>query len=69
MIRVSIDEDMCKGCQLCVFECGHGAIKMSSKKNKRGYLCAAAAEPGACVGCLKCAVVCPECSIIIVKEE
>lgn len=68
MIRVIINKDTCKGCQLCVVECDRHVLKMSEEKNMKCFLLPEAVDMHLCTGCAKCAIVCPECSIEIIKE-
>ena len=60
---IEIDQEFCKGCELCTLFCPKGVIDMSDKLNANGYRVAACAKDGECSGCAICALVCPEVAI------
>lgn len=58
---VVINEERCKGCNLCVMACPADVLALQSKEvNNRGYNFAYMANEQACIGCSSCAVVCPD---------
>ena len=58
---VTIDENRCKGCDLCVVSCPADVLELQPKNvNDRGYHYAYTRNPGACIGCAACATVCPD---------
>ena len=66
---VTIHEDVCKGCGLCVHACPKGVLAMSKDKlNQKGYNPAEVADAEACIGCAMCAVMCPDVAIKVEKE-
>jgi 2-oxoglutarate ferredoxin oxidoreductase subunit delta len=67
MAKITVDIDKCKGCLLCVSSCPKGLISASSKLNKRGVNAVEFKESGDCLGCAMCAVICPDCCIIVYK--
>ncbi|TRZ94874.1 4Fe-4S dicluster domain-containing protein [bacterium] len=67
MAKIIINSDKCKGCFLCVSFCPKGLIKKSAKLNKRGLNFAEFDACGECVGCMQCAVICPDCCIEVYK--
>jgi len=60
---IKIDEDLCKGCQICISFCPKNAIQQSDKPNASGYLPVFFADNSECTGCAACAIVCPEAVI------
>lgn len=66
MARIKIDKTRCKGCYLCVVNCQHGLIKVSTELNVKGVK-PAVFFGGKCTGCGMCAVICPDGAIKVYK--
>jgi len=56
---VIINEEECKGCELCVDACPVDVLALSTRLNNRGYHPSEYAGDG-CTGCGVCFYVCPE---------
>jgi len=68
MARVTIDEQRCKGCGLCVSVCPKKILELSSGTlNVKGYRPVAIVDMDACIGCCSCARMCPDCVIEVEK--
>lgn len=67
MPLIIVDEERCKGCELCTQACPCGIIRMSEKLNSKGYHPSELAEPEKCKACKMCALVCPDCAIEVFK--
>jgi len=67
MAKIIINQDRCKGCLLCVNFCPKGLIKKSAKLNKQGLNFVEYDLSGECIGCMQCAVICPDCCIEVYK--
>jgi len=67
--RIVIDEDRCKGCELCVGACPPALLVLDrTHLNSRGYHPAQLVDPdGKCSGCALCAVMCPEACITVYR--
>ena len=63
MPKVVIDNDRCKGCELCTFACPQDIIKMSRNINTKGYFYAEVIDQPRCIGCRLCAITCPDVAI------
>jgi 2-oxoglutarate ferredoxin oxidoreductase subunit delta len=67
--QVTIDTEMCKGCELCINECPQGILSISEKLNSKGYYPVVVKDSSACTGCTFCAIACPEAIIEILRRE
>ncbi|MDR0531100.1 MAG: 4Fe-4S binding protein [Oscillospiraceae bacterium] len=68
MAKVQFQEDICKGCGLCVEACPKKIIATDGARlNARGYHPAVVAEMEKCIGCAFCATMCPDCVITVEK--
>jgi ferredoxin len=68
MNRITIVEQDCKGCRICVKRCPKGCISMSSNLNKAGYPYAEF-KSEECTACGICYYVCPELGTLTVHQE
>ena len=69
MVKVTINELVCKGCGLCVRACPKNVLALSRTKLKaKGYHPAEVVAPEACIGCASCARTCPDVAIRIEKD-
>jgi 2-oxoglutarate ferredoxin oxidoreductase subunit delta len=69
--KIVIDEQLCKGCGLCVIACPHDLIEMSKEINKLGFLPAVISAEALqrCTACTFCAQVCPDVAIEVYREK
>ncbi|MEO8285235.1 MAG: ferredoxin family protein [Chloroflexota bacterium] len=66
---ITIDENRCKGCELCTAVCPKHLIHMSGSFSMRGYHPAVLQDPElACTGCLLCSTICPDSAITVYRE-
>lgn len=66
--RIVVDEERCKGCELCIFACPKDLIAMAEHFNQKGYHPAALIDPeGRCTGCVLCARMCPDAAITVYR--
>ncbi len=67
MAHVTIREDRCKGCGLCVSVCPRKILALSKTRfNAKGYNPAECVDPEKCIGCAMCATMCPD---VVIKVE
>jgi 2-oxoglutarate ferredoxin oxidoreductase subunit delta len=67
--RIIINEERCKGCELCIAACPPAVINLSGHLNARGYKPATLLDPEQlCTGCALCAVVCPDAAITVFRD-
>jgi len=67
MAKIVIDEERCKGCELCLAACPKYIIVMSENFNKKGFYSAKQINPEECTGCAFCAMTCPDVAIEVFK--
>ena len=65
---IQINQELCRGCEVCIAFCPKGVISRSDKLNASGYLPVAFIDSGECTGCAICAVVCPDVVIEVFRE-
>ena len=58
--KIEINQERCKGCELCIQFCPKKLITLSENLNRAGYLPSEFKETKECTGCGTCATVCPE---------
>jgi 2-oxoglutarate ferredoxin oxidoreductase subunit delta len=62
-----IDEEKCKGCELCIAACPPKVLVMSEAVNEIGYRYPQL-TPG-CTGCTACQMVCPDFVFSVYRLE
>lgn len=67
--KVKFNEDICKGCELCIIACPQKIIALNEEKiNAKGFHPAHIINEDACIGCGNCAIMCPD-SVIEVERD
>ena len=69
MLKVTIDEERCKGCELCTEFCPMNIIVMANHLNSMGFRPAMVEEQDKCISCGFCARMCPDVAITVRKEK
>jgi len=68
MGSVTILNNRCKSCYICLQSCPKGLIKKSEKTNRLGdYMVEFVDKNNECVGCAICAKRCPDMAIEVYK--
>ncbi len=67
--NVWIDENICKGCALCIFYCPKDVLALTEKMNAKGYNIAEALRLEDCTGCRLCESGCPDFAIYVQAVE
>ncbi|MCL4393627.1 MAG: 4Fe-4S binding protein [Chloroflexi bacterium] len=66
---IVVDENRCKGCELCMGVCPKKLIQMATYFSARGYRPATLVDPDQeCTGCVLCATICPDVAITVYRE-
>lgn len=69
MVKITVNEGLCKGCGLCVRACPKKIMALSpGTLNAKGYHPAQCIDPAACIACAACARTCPDAVITIEKD-
>lgn len=66
---VEVDQERCKGCNLCVVACPTKTLALAHEVNAKGYHYSYMANPEACIGCMSCATVCPDSVIEVYRMK
>jgi 2-oxoglutarate ferredoxin oxidoreductase subunit delta len=67
--KVTFNEDICKGCGLCVSVCPVKIISLDKDRlNVKGYTPAVVKDMDKCIACTNCATMCPDCVITVEKS-
>ncbi len=64
--KIYIDEDFCKGCNICVELCNTNVFDISEKINNKGYYIPIPERLDDCSGCQICELSCPELAVILI---
>ena len=67
MAKLTFNEELCKGCGLCVGACPKGLLALSHMINSRGYHPIDITDQAKCIGCAFCARMCPDAVITVEK--
>lgn len=70
MIRgtISVAQEICKGCELCIASCPQKSLGLSDQINNIGYRIVHLVNDS-CTGCVNCALVCPEGAITVYRQR
>jgi 2-oxoglutarate ferredoxin oxidoreductase subunit delta len=68
-IKVIVNKDRCKGCNLCVIACPQKNLELSKDVNNRGTCYVVDVNPEKCTGCGICYMMCPDCAIEVEKTD
>lgn len=65
---ILIDEDRCKGCELCTTVCPFDLVHIANHFNAKGYRPSTLVDSeGKCTGCTLCARMCPDVAITVYR--
>lgn len=68
-MKIYIDANVCKGCALCVHYCPRDVLRLSDKRNQKGYTIAEVFDVDDCTGCKLCEISCPDVAIWVTNHE
>ncbi|HLN53341.1 MAG TPA: ferredoxin family protein [Lentimicrobium sp.] len=65
---IVIDNEKCKGCEVCIPSCPQEVIGVSKNVNGKGYNYVEKVNDE-CTGCMNCAIVCPDGVITVYRKK
>ncbi|MBD3166540.1 4Fe-4S dicluster domain-containing protein [bacterium] len=68
-MKVTIDNEYCKGCTVCVEVCPVDALQMEPVGTRWQGSVVIVSDIEACIGCMLCELQCPDFAIDVVKPE
>jgi len=66
---IQINDNWCKGCNLCIVNCPRNALGVSKRFNKRGIHPPELVDEHICNHCRLCELVCPDFAITVLVED
>jgi 2-oxoglutarate ferredoxin oxidoreductase subunit delta len=66
---IEVNEDWCKGCNICIERCPVAALEESDTLNKRGIRPPKLKKVNECNDCRLCELICPDMAIMVVRGE
>jgi 2-oxoglutarate ferredoxin oxidoreductase subunit delta len=67
--EIIIDDQFCKGCNLCIEVCPRKVFGGSHKRSRAGYSMPQASDQGKCSVCFLCEMTCPDLAITVIEEN
>ena len=68
MEKMQVIFERCKGCGLCTTVRPKQIVALQKeKRNAKGYFTAICTDQNACISCAMCAMICPDCAILVEK--
>jgi 2-oxoglutarate ferredoxin oxidoreductase subunit delta len=67
--EISIDDQVCKGCFLCLEVCPNRVLRKGEKRSRGGYPMPQVADLDKCAGCFLCEWICPDLALTVIKEK
>lgn len=64
-VAIHVDDNLCKGCGLCIRYCPRGVLGMTGKVNVKGFTVVGPVSPEKCTKCKMCEINCPDLAIFI----
>jgi 2-oxoglutarate ferredoxin oxidoreductase subunit delta len=68
-VEIVINDNLCKGCEICINFCPKGVFSASDRLSARGYFIPEVTKPEDCTGCLLCEHMCPDLAITVLPQK
>ena len=69
MVEIEVDEELCKGCNLCIKFCPQNVFEPAEELNKKGVFPPRVVRKERCVKCRLCELICPDFALAVIDEE
>jgi 2-oxoglutarate ferredoxin oxidoreductase subunit delta len=66
---ILIDDQFCKGCNLCLQVCPQKLFSKGEKRSRGGYRMPEIPDTEKCSGCLLCEMTCPDLALTVVMSK
>jgi 2-oxoglutarate ferredoxin oxidoreductase subunit delta len=66
---IIINEDWCKGCNICIDRCPVDALEESDRLNRRGVRPPQLKQVNECNLCRLCELLCPDLALAVLPDE
>lgn len=66
---IKVDEDLCKGCTVCILFCSQNVYKLSKKLDKKGVHLPEPVNQDKCIECNLCVMICPDQAITVGENK
>lgn len=67
MPKIEVNKDWCKGCGICMVHCPKNILVFSNDVNKAGNKYCVQLNPGNCISCKFCGIMCPDGAIKVFR--
>lgn len=67
--EVVIDEELCKGCHICISVCPRDVLEKAEEVDSRGFFLPVVKDLESCVVCRLCEMECPDFAISVVEDK
>ena len=68
-IEILIDDQFCKGCNLCIEVCPREVFGRGDKRSRAGYSMPKVLSLGNCVACFLCEMTCPDLALTVIEGK
>jgi 2-oxoglutarate ferredoxin oxidoreductase subunit delta len=66
---IEVNDDWCKGCNICIERCPRNALEQSDRINKKGVRPPQLKKNNECNDCRLCELICPDLAITIIPDK
>lgn len=68
-VHISLDENLCKGCYICINVCPMDVYEKGPEIGPKGFRPVVIAHPDKCIKCNECELMCPDLAIIVREDH